>query len=191
MEVAEIYTEFQKSLLAYIRSKIRSKEDAEDILQNIFIKIAGSVNQLSDQEKLRNWVFAITRNAIIDYYQANANKKNSMLDEGHLENTIDEENEDTTKGLDRCIHSMINQLPNEYKEIIVEVELKGAKQKDLSVKYQMPYSSMKSRVQRGRERLKQLFYNCCHIETDRLGNVLEAHARKSSSCETPCKPTED
>ena len=41
-------------------------------------------------------------------------------------------------------------------------------------------------LQRGRERLKQLFYNCCHIETDALGNVLSA--RGKTDCEGPCNP---
>ena len=72
MEVAGIYTQFHQSLLSFIRSKIRSKEDAEDILQNVFIRISNNVNKLSGEEKLQSWVFTITRNAIIDYYRVNA-----------------------------------------------------------------------------------------------------------------------
>jgi RNA polymerase sigma-70 factor, ECF subfamily len=186
MEITGIYAQFHQSLLSFIRSKIRSREDAEDILQNVFIKISANINNVSAEEKLRSWIFTVTRNAIIDYYRANASRKNVALD-NYLEETIFEETSvDSTQGLDQCMNSMIDLLPEEYKEIIVDSELRGIKQKDLAEKYSMAYPSMRSRVQRGRERLKQLFFNCCHIETDRHGNVLDVRGR--TDCDGPCKP---
>lgn len=186
MEVAGIYGQFHQALLSFIRSKIRSKEDAEDILQNIFMKISSHLDKLSDGEKLKSWIYTITRNAIIDYYRSKANRKNATLDE-HLEESIPEEEvSDPTMGLDQCMHGMIGLLPEEYRDIIIDSELKGIKQKDLAEKYGMAYPSMRSRVQRGRERLKQLFYNCCHIKTDSHGNVLEAEGR--NDCKGPCDP---
>jgi RNA polymerase sigma-70 factor, ECF subfamily len=184
MEVAGIFNQFHQGLLFFIRSKIKSKEDAEDILQNVFIKIASNINKLSDEEKLQSWIYTITRNAIIDYYRVNASQKKLSVD-SEMEKTIfEEEQPDSTKGLDQCMNTMIGLLPEEYREIIIESELKGVKQKDLADKYQMAYPSLRSRVQRGRERLKQLFYTCCHIETDRHGNILEA--RERTDCDNSC-----
>lgn len=186
MELAGIYTEFHRSLLSYVRSKIRSKEDAEDILQNVFARISANAGSLSEKEKIQNWLFTVTKNAVIDYYRANGKKRNVELDEKYAEQILDEESTDSTMGLDQCVTTMINLLPEEYRSIIEDAELHGIKQKDLAAKYNMAYPSMRSRVQRGRERLKQLFYNCCHIETDSHGNVLLAHGRPD--CDSPCKP---
>lgn len=186
MEIAGVYTEFHRSLLSYVRSKIRSKEDAEDILQNVFIKISANANALSEKEKLQSWLFTVTKNAVIDYYRMKANKRSVQWDEVFAEQLQDEETLDATKGLDECIATMIALLPDEYRSIVEDAELHGIKQKDLAEKYNMAYPSMRSRVQRGRERLKQLFYNCCHIQTDSHGNVLQAHGRPD--CESPCKP---
>jgi RNA polymerase sigma-70 factor (ECF subfamily) len=187
MEVAGIYTQFSRALLTFIRSKIKSKEDAEDILQNVFIKISANVNKLSEKEKLQSWVFTITRNAIIDYYRVNATKKNILMGEDLAQQVLEEENSDNTKGLDQCMSSMIELLPEEYRNIIIDSELNGIRQKDLAEKYGIAYPTMRSRVQRGRERLKQLFYNCCHIKVDSHGNILEA--QKKSDCKSPCEPS--
>lgn len=189
MEVAGIYTQFYSSLLSFIRSKIKLKEDAEDILQNVFVKISTNVDKLADEEKIQSWVYTITRNAIIDYYRVNAKAKQVSVDEAMEDSLSEQETIDSTKGLDHCMTGMINLLPEEYRDIIIDSEIKGIKQKDLAEKYSMAYPSMRSRVQRGRERLKQLFYNCCHIETDRLGNVLEAQSR--NDCAGPCTPCSD
>ena len=82
MEVSAIYKEFHRHLLGYVKSKIRSKEDAEDILQNVFIKISSNVNNVTTRTNLKGWIFTITRNAIIDYYRVNATKKKAAIVEG-------------------------------------------------------------------------------------------------------------
>ena len=191
MEVATIFKQFHSDLLGYIRSKVRSAEDSEDILQNVFIKISSNIDKLNEDVKVKNWIFTITRNAIIDYYRTNASKKNVAIADHGDESLLVPSDPDPTKGLDQCMNSMITLLPEEYRDIIIDSELKGIRQKDLADKYQMAYPSMRSRVQRGRERLKQLFYNCCHIETDKHGNILSAQSR--SDCDGPCTPcpTED
>lgn len=188
MEVAGIYTEFHHSLLAYVRSKIRSKEDAEDILHNVFTKISANADSLSGKDKIQNWLFTVTRNAVIDYYRVNGKKRNIELSESISEQLLDEENTDSTKGLENCVSTMIALLPVEYRSIVEDAEIQGISQKELAVKYDMPYPSMRSRVQRGRERLKQLFYNCCHIQTDNHGNILQAQGRPD--CESPCSPSQ-
>ncbi len=190
MEVAGIYKQFYSELLGYIKSKVKSSEDAEDILQNVFIKISSNLDKLAEEVKLKNWIYTITRNAIIDYYRINANKKKVAVNEEISDDILEpEEDPDPTKGLDQCMSSMIGLLPDEYRDIIIESEIKGVKQKDLADKYGIAYPSMRSKVQRGRERLKQLFYNCCHIETDKLGNVIEA--RGKTDCGGPCNPCSD
>jgi RNA polymerase sigma-70 factor (ECF subfamily) len=187
MEVAGIYKQFYSELLGYIKSKVRSREDAEDILQNVFIKISSNLDKLTEDVKLKSWIYTISRNAIIDYYRINANKKKVGVNEEINDDIVEpEEDSDPTKGLDRCMSSMIGLLPDDYREIIIESEIKGVKQKDLADKYGMAYPSMRSKVQRGRERLKQLFHNCCHIETDKLGNVIEAQGK--TDCGEPCNP---
>ena len=186
MEVATIYTRFHTELLRYIKSKVRSSEDAEDILHNVFIKISTGIDKLTEDVKLKNWIFTITRNAIIDYYRVNASRKEMTPTEEISENIPESEDLDTTKGLDQCMSSMIGLLPDEYRNIIIESEINGVKQKDLADKYGIAYPSMRSNVQRGRERLKQLFFNCCHIATDARGNVMEEKGK--GNCGVPCNP---
>lgn len=186
MEVADLFKQFHSEMLAYIKSKVRSREDAEDILQNVFIKISSGIDKLEEEIKIKNWIFTITRNAIIDYYRVNANQKKLVISEELDEHITEAEDEDQTKGLDQCMASMIRLLPDEYRDIIVQSEIEGIKQKDLAEKYGIAYPSIRSRVQRGRERLKQLFYSCCHIQTDKLGNVMDVQGR--SACGAPCDP---
>jgi RNA polymerase sigma-70 factor, ECF subfamily len=185
MELAEVYTKFRKSLFSYIYSKINNREDAEDILQNVFVKMHTNIETLSDKEKIQNWLYRITRNAIIDYYRSKGNKKRKLeLTEKFPADLEEEQYSDNTKGMDKCVRGFIDQLPEEYKSIIVDSELKGIPQKELSKKYDLEYVTLRSRVQRGRERIHKMFTNCCSIQTDKRGNIIEASYK--TSCESSC-----
>jgi RNA polymerase sigma-70 factor, ECF subfamily len=188
MEINRIHSEFHNLLHNFIASRLRNKEDADDILQEVFIKIAAKINSLENGEKLKSWIFSITRNTIIDYYRKNSRNKTSDINENILEIIPEEQEADSTKGLDTCLTGFIEKLPSDYRDIIIDSELKGIKQKDLAEKYDLAYSSVRSRVQRGRGRLKEMLLQCCKIETDMLGNILEATSRnpKENNCGKNC-----
>jgi RNA polymerase sigma-70 factor (ECF subfamily) len=185
MELAEVYTKFRKSLFTYIHSKINNREDAEDILQNVFVKMQSNIDTLSDKEKIQNWLYRITRNAIIDYYRMKGNKKKKLeLTERFPIDLEEEHSSDNTKGMDKCVRGFIEQLPADYRSIIIDSELKGIPQKELSAKYNLEYVTLRSRVQRGREKIHKMFTSCCAIQTDKRGNIMEATLKKG--CEYSC-----
>jgi RNA polymerase sigma-70 factor (ECF subfamily) len=183
MELAAIYTQFNQVLLGFIKSRVNNHQDAEDILQNVFIKVAGGIGDLNRQEKLQSWIYAITRNAIIDYYRAGSGKNRLSLNENLADSFTEEEYNDTTKGLDCCLMNFVNQLPDEYRDIIIDVELNGIKQKDIAEKHDIAYPSLRSRVQRGREKLKQILLQCCHVQWDNRGNILDVTSRAACAKE--------
>jgi RNA polymerase sigma-70 factor (ECF subfamily) len=191
VSVAQLYEDFHQSLLRYIRGKIKRKEDGEDILHDVFARIAEKADALAQKENLKSWLFILTRNAIIDYYRKKGIRKHVELNEAFADSRKEDEAElqQATGGLDKCLGRFIDRLPETYKPILIDSELNGLKQKELAEKYQMPYSSLRSRVQRGREKVKQLLLVCCRIETDQWGNVLTAVPRQPCAGEQ-CKKCE-
>jgi RNA polymerase sigma-70 factor (ECF subfamily) len=189
MQFTDVYSQFHQVLLTFIKSRVNNHQDAEDILQNVFIKVTTGLEDLQRKEKLQSWIYTIARNAIIDYYRANAGKKDLLVAEEQIADSFsDEEYNDTTKGLDCCLIGFVNQLPDEYRDIIIDVEMNGIKQKDLTSRYNLAYPTIRSRVQRGREKLKQILLECCHIQWDSRGNIIDVQSKpacmrgEESSC---------
>jgi RNA polymerase sigma-70 factor, ECF subfamily len=190
MEVAEVYNTFNKSLLGFIKSKVRQKEDAEDILHNVFLKITVNVHTLSKKEKLQNWLFRVTRNAIIDYYRSKSRKGIQLYDSDLLDTPEDEIPEEAIEELVGCVKPFISQLPEKYREFILESEINGVRQIELSQKYSLAYPSVRSRVQRGRERLKDIFLQCCRIDLDSRGGITAVTSNHSCP-ENICGPCDN
>ena len=85
------------------------------------------------------------------------------------------------KEIAACLKTMIDSLPEKYKEVVILTEFNNMTQKELSEKIGLSLSGVKSRVQRGRKKLKTILLDCCNLEFDRLGNVID-YQHKSSEC---------
>ncbi|MDR6225133.1 RNA polymerase sigma factor SigZ [Desmospora profundinema] len=187
MNIDIIWNEFHNQLKKFLLKRIHDPYAVEDVLQEIFIKIYTQIDQLKDKQKLRPWIYQITRNALIDYYRKKEPVKELPLFLSEFDKNPDqeEEDEDLSKELSQCLRPMIDQLPLKYREAIEMTELEGYTQKELSEKLGISFSGAKSRVQRGRKKLKQFMLDCCHFEFDRLGYIMNYEVK--SDCSTPPK----
>jgi RNA polymerase sigma-70 factor, ECF subfamily len=167
MNTEIVWSEFSDSLLFFIKSKVKDNIVAQDILQDSFIKIHTKISSLKDQSKLKSWLYQIVRNTINDYYK----KKKLVLIEKYPEieeNLSPKENE----CLDKCLRPFISQISPKYSDAILKTELGNLSQKEYASLYNIPYSTAKSRVQRGKSQLKELFVDSCLISYDSSGNML-------------------
>lgn len=169
-----IWRQFSAQLLQFIQSKVATKAIAEDILQEVFIKIHLHQRNLQKTNRLSSWVYQITRNTIIDYYRR---KKWGTTPLSETLPLLDEEKE-TPPDFTNCLKSFIHQLPPKYKEALLQTTYGQLSQKEYAQQNQLTYSTAKSRVQRGKVKLKELFMECCAVETDVYGNVVAARERK-------------
>ena len=71
------------------------------------------------------------------------------------------------------VREMVEALPEPYREALVLTSYEGLSQKELAKRLGLSYSGAKSRVQRARERVKDMLMTCCHLEFDRRGTVID------------------
>jgi len=171
----DVWTTFSERLLRFIRKRVANEHDAEDVLQDVFVKIHQRIDQLQDAEKLPAWVFQIARRAVIDYYRA----RSSTPEQAELPDELAErrEPEPTSADVADCLAPMIERLPEPYRQAVVMTELEGRTQRELADTLGLSVSGAKSRVQRGRERLKTMLLDCCHFAFDRRGRVIDYEPR--------------
>ena len=100
------------------------------------------------------------------------------------EASIPETSENTAlMELAECIRPMVERLSRTHREAMVLSELEGLTQKEVAERLGVSLSGAKSRVQRGRAKLKELMMDCCHIEFDHLGSVI-GYDPKNKRCDT-------
>lgn len=173
---AKVWDEFSARLHSYIMKRVKDEAQADDILQEVFLRIHQKLETLQEEEKLKSWVFSITQNTLNDYFRQQKKRQEEPIeDEEHIP---DEEQSDGN--MQACLRPFIQQLPEPYKHTIMEAELQNRKYQDLADAEGLSLSAIKSRVQRGRELIKEMFIQCCHFSVDKEGKLKGEHQDPSA-----------
>jgi RNA polymerase sigma-70 factor, ECF subfamily len=170
-------TQLYRELKRFVAGKVKNLPDAEDIVQDVFIKAQLKSDQLKEADKFTAWMYQITRNSIIDYYR----QKKKILEE-QFENESPEEYNQFNDCVISCLKQLMHTLPSPYREALVATEVEQVPQKQLAHKLGISYSGLKSRVQRGRQMLKEKMDALYRIRTDSYGNVIECEDRVPCGC---------
>lgn len=179
---------FHAPLYQFIRRRVPDEATAEDLLQEVFLKIHQHGDHMRDARRLESWIYQITRNLIVDYYRSCHHQMTSLDDAEALDLPEELSDDDTVSELLPCVRAMVLALPDQDRQALILTEYQGLTQKELGERLGLSFSGAKSRVQRAREKLKQELLACCHFELDRRGHVLDYYPHctccEQTSCET-------
>lgn len=177
-----IWEEFNPELLYYIEKRVKNTYDAEDILQDVFIKVHTHIQKANTVSNLRGWIYTITKNSIIDYYRKTKHAPMELDDiekKKYADITVATEN--MNDDICRCIQNMVMELPPKYQQAIQLYEGKEMKHKDISKELDISLSASKVRLKRAKEKLKKELLNCCDLELDTFGNIID-YTEKNNYC---------
>ena len=155
--VAPVFQEYRAILARYIQSKVSDPIDSEELLSEVMMKIYDHCEKLEGIRNTEAWLVVIARNTVTDYFR----KKQKHLVVNALPEMVPDEEPGFMQELEACVPSLIDKLPEKYRKPLAAYELMGISQKALAEQYNMSESGMKSRVQRGRKMLRELFTQYC------------------------------
>jgi RNA polymerase sigma-70 factor (ECF subfamily) len=179
-----VWQTVRNNLFQFVRKRVPTAVIAEDITQDVLLKMLTRLDTLQEHEKLTAWMYQITRNSIVDYYRQRQETAELPLDLPEWD--YDTDNTVTAEAA-QCVLPFMQQLPEHYREAIKLAEMDGLTQQAVAQQLDISLSGAKSRVQRGRQLLKSLLLQCCRFEFDQRGSLVEFG--RDSSCEAPACDT--
>jgi RNA polymerase sigma-70 factor (ECF subfamily) len=191
-DLDQLWRRFSSDLRAFIARRVSRPEDADDILSIVFLRMAKSLDNLREQDRLLGWMYAITRNAITDYYRSAPHRRELAVD-AVPDNPLGGEpdpDEAAAKELASCLVPMLSGLPAEQAAAVKMVDLDARTHVAAASEAGISVSGMKSRVQRGRATLQARLHACCQISQDRTGHVHDYQPR-GGACACGTTPPDD
>jgi RNA polymerase sigma-70 factor (ECF subfamily) len=171
--VEEFWESYCCRLLAFIRGRVANEADAEDILQEVFLRVHRHLCCNADWQRPEAWFYQIARNLIVDYYRSrewSEIPEDFPGPEADLSETIEE---DPEAQLAFSLQDTLQAVPEPYRQALILTEYDGLSQKELAARLGLSLPGAKSRVQRARQKLRDLLLACCHLEFDRRGRVID------------------
>ncbi|MEV6340725.1 sigma-70 family RNA polymerase sigma factor [Nocardia vinacea] len=191
-DLEQLWRDFSSDLWAFIARRVPRPEDADNILSIVFLRMAKSLDNLRDQDRLLGWMYAITRNAITDYYRSAPHRRELPVDAvpDNPSNAELDTDEAAQKELASCLVPMLSGLPAEQAAAVKMVDLDARTHAAAAEQAGISVSGMKSRVQRGRAALHAQLHACCQISQDHTGHVHDYQPR-SGTCACGDTPPSD
>lgn len=168
-DITESVQNNRNRLFGFIRKRVRSDEDAEDILQEVWFQLSRLIS-LDEIENLSAWLFRVARNRITDFYRKSSEESYDNWLEGEEgmgwreilfgvpENAIDEMYREIFW---ETLMKALDELPENQKEAFVRTELEGMKLRELAEQKGESIKTITSRksyaVKHLRQRLKELY----------------------------------
>lgn len=149
--------------------------EVEVVLQDVFVRIQRGLSGLRDEQRFTSWLFQIARSSVAEHHRTRARHPlpDAPSDDAELPAAPGDDDRDASRSLSACVSLFVARLPSPYREAVTLVELEGLTVREAAELVGVSLSAMKSRIQRGRAQLRQLFDACCEIALDVRGKVTD------------------
>lgn len=154
--------------------------DVEDVLHDVFVRIARGLPALREEQRMTAWVYQVARNAIADHFRRPLAQRAAPLerDTEDLAQELDDDDPAAATALAGELRAFVELLPASYREALELTDLDGITQAEAARRLGLSVPGMKSRVQRARAQLRDLLEGCCAIELDVRGRVVDCEPRR-------------
>lgn len=179
---------FVEGLRRFVASRVPA-QDAEDVAQEVMVRLHRGAGRLRDAERAESWVFGVARRAIADYYRARGATPAAAGAEPA--DALADPTAGPERGFGRfagahSVHEevlswlrpMAEELPETYREPLLLADFEGVPQREVAARLGLTLSGAKSRVQRARAMLGDRLAHCCEVELGADGKVVDFRRRE-------------
>lgn len=175
-EFQELYAAFQPKILRYL-TRMVGESEAEDLTQEVFIKISPALERFRREASLSTWIYRIATNTALDRLRSPSFQRTTLhsldqkgpacepeIDDKNVwtgEKTPPVEHQIFRKEMNDCVQGFIEKLPEGYRTVLILNEFEGLRNKEIAEILGISLATVKIRLHRARERLKkELMENC-------------------------------
>jgi RNA polymerase sigma-70 factor (ECF subfamily) len=173
--LTKAWANHEPELRGWARHRLGNHTDAEDLLQDLFLKALRHGEQFCSVQNARAWLFEVARNTLADRLRV---ARHTVQLPDDLASPVDETAPvDTLTG---CLPRVLSELNAEDRDAITQCDLQGMAQADYARARGLSLSAAKSRIQRARLRMKQHMTIACQVSLDEAGHVIDFVPREQA-----------
>ena len=170
--LSELYDLYKRLLFGMVISIVKKREEAEDVLQEIFVKIWNKAESFDEERgNVYSWIVTLARNKAIDRIRSKGYKTQQKQSVSIHEPLFSLEGDkhdpmETTIFSDRAelVKRALEQIPEKQSEVIKIAYYRGMTQREISDHLDIPLGTVKTRTRQGMIKLKRILGD--YINTD-------------------------
>ncbi len=175
-----VYDALAGDLLRFFMRRV-DEASAHDLRQETFLRLHRELPALGDEEHIAAWTFRVARNLLIDHHRRQ--RPAVPVDpDAHADDEEPLPDDEVSAEVAQWLPAFMATLDEPTRQALVLAELEGLTQREVAERLGLSTSGAKSRVQRGRHKLREALEACCEIERDVRGHDTDYKPREGCSC---------
>lgn len=179
----EIFATYERPIYNYVLRMVKKQEVAEELTQDIFLKISRNLSNFRGESKLATWIYQIATNTCRDYFQSASYKHSANTQSLEEQDVSEDAHTDETQRIlsleasmiksemSECIREFVDGLPEDYRAVIILHDLHGMKNREIADIINCALDTVKIRLHRARKKLRTVLASNCEFYRDEC-NVL-------------------
>lgn len=161
-EVAQVLVDNHRRFLSFLERRVPSREIAEDILQDAFVRGITKAPPISDNQSIVAWFYRVLRNAIVDHYRhAGAEQRAYAQVLAETDDSVTPSDTELFETVCACVRELVGTLKPEYAAAITRVDLEGAAVKGFAEEQGITANNAAVRLHRAHQALKKQVTESC------------------------------
>jgi RNA polymerase sigma-70 factor (ECF subfamily) len=179
-----IYEEYYPKIVGYLRKHVGDVE-AEDVAQEVFVKVSRSLDSFRGESQLSTWIYRIATNTAMDHFRKPSTQQALRTQDIPVENDLQGNDinvvpadntplSDTLliqKDMNECIRGLVNDLPDNYRTVLAIGDLEGFTNAEIADILGLSLDTVKIRLHRARLKLKKAMDRACHLYHDKRNEL--------------------
>ena len=181
-ELVERLAGNHRELIGFLERRLGSRAEAEDVLQEAFVKGVEQEHSLQDGEAATAWFYRTLRNAVIDRYRRRGSQDRALAAFAAELEVAAEPTSELERSVCACVGSLATTLKPEYAQALQRIEIEGQSVQGYAAELGIQPNNAAVRVHRARQALRKRVLTTC-------GTCAE-HGCLDCSCRASSKRSE-
>lgn len=178
----ELVKRHYEDIFSYCYRRTGNREDAEDLTQEVFLKLVKAIYKYRHTGKFRNFIFTVAVNCCNDFIRRQKTRPEKEPDDTYLDSAVSGEMSPSEHMINRenrfILYERLSGLKEEQKEALVLHYFHGFKAREIAEITGVPLATAKSRIRQGREHLKKEYEKDKDRHIERKGEVRNERKEK-------------
>ncbi|MFQ5627425.1 MAG: RNA polymerase sigma factor [bacterium] len=172
-----LYSSYEKPVYNYVLRMVKDNQLAEDLTQDIFVKVYQNLAKFRGEAKISTWIYRTATNSYLDHLRTATHKQDTLTDHIFDDNAEDWRLEEAEKvlsideqmvesELNNCVREYVNKLPEEYRAVIVLHDFQGFKNREIAEILDCSLDAVKIRLHRARKKFRTVCASNCNLYRD-------------------------
>ena len=154
-----LFERYNKRIYNFLARMTMSKMLAEDLTQNVFLRMIKYRNSYREGNRFHSWIYQIARNVFSDHYQMHKNKFSGFVDVEKMSEVIADKEESMEQDeREKILHRSLAMLNEEQRELLVLTRFQHLKYEEVAVIMDTTVANIKVKVHRAIQKLREHYF---------------------------------